>query len=83
MLVQGAFRSAFLAASSVEVTAASQGTLSLRGRFGRGDFTSPVGMGEERQCDFLEVLVAERAKPQAPPKWALIGIAECRRARPG
>jgi hypothetical protein len=34
----GAFRSAFLAASSIDATTASQGTLSLRRRFGRGDF---------------------------------------------
>jgi hypothetical protein len=38
LLVLGAFRSAFLAAPSVGVTAASQGTFSLRRRFGRGDF---------------------------------------------
>jgi hypothetical protein len=42
LLVLGAFRSAFLAASSVGVTAASQGTLSLRRRFGRGDFIALV-----------------------------------------
>jgi hypothetical protein len=42
-----AFRSTFLVASSVEVTAASQDPLSLCRRFGRGDFMSLVEMGEE------------------------------------
>jgi hypothetical protein len=44
LLVLGAFRSAFLAVSSVDATAASQGTLSLRRRFGRGDFIPLVNV---------------------------------------
>jgi hypothetical protein len=69
LLVLGAFRSAFLAAPSVGVIAASQGTLSLRRRFGRGDFMALVDV---EGVFYATVLVGERAKPRAPTKWAPI-----------
>ena len=64
LLVLDAFRSAFLAASSVGATAASQGTLSLRRRFGRGDF---IPLVDVERVSTRVVLVGKRAKPRAPP----------------
>jgi hypothetical protein len=55
LLVLGAFRSAFLAAPSVGVTAASQGTFSLRRRFGRGDFILLAEMRKVHVRDFSEL----------------------------
>ena len=60
----GAFRSVFLAAPSVCATAASQGTLFLRRRFGRGDFIHLVNVEGASTRLFWW---GKRAKPRAPP----------------
>jgi hypothetical protein len=69
LLVLGAFRSAFLAAPSVGVTAASQGTLSLCRRFGRGDFMALVDV---EGVFYATVLVGGTRQATAATKWASI-----------
>jgi hypothetical protein len=63
LLILGAFLSAFLVVSSVSVTVASQGTLSLRRRFGRGDFIFLVEMRRGQYAIFWSCFGGERAKP--------------------
>jgi hypothetical protein len=69
LLVLSAFHSAFLAAPSVGVTAASQGTLSLRRRFGRGDFMALVDV---EGVFYATILVGGTRQATAATKWAPI-----------